>query len=501
MPTATYKLVVDWANDGSFATAGDDISADVISATIDRGFSSPLARVSMVGRATFILNNSSKSYSPPSQATRLPRRPVRFDMTVSSASATLFRGFIESIEPSAGIYRDRRAVLECVDGMALLDVHEGPLPLLESVTAACVIGAATCAVYVPPGSTLQNGINVFPFSADRWSDTVEQGVGYEEVTASHKIEDACVSDWGSFFISKGGCPTFYNRHQTLLDTTTELALSSSYMGQAYRKSIQDVFNHVEVTCHPRAIGTKNEVLGAISQDTSIYIESSGSLLFSLPFRDPANLYEPVGGKSMITPVATTDYKCTDDSAGAGSDKSASVGVAASMYADHAEVVLTNNSSAEVYVQKLQVRGKAVRVRDPVTMQAVSASSVTTYQRRKMKLDAPLMSSQNEAFRLAEYLMDVHETPRDEVRGVEFSANLNSTALAAARDLELLDRVTLTEDQTGLSDYAGFIYHMTHSIPNQYEHHLTLDLETAFTISGSPFRLDISALNSGHLLVY
>jgi len=503
MATATYSLFCDFDNDGSFLTAGDDISADFISATVDRGFSSPLARVTMVGRATFVLNNASKSYSPPLQATRLPRRPVRFDMTVSGSTTTMFRGFIESIAPSGGIYRDRRAVLECVDAVSLLDVHEGPIALQVSVTANTIISAVVSAVYTPPGTSYQSGITVFPFSADRWSETEEHGVGYEEITASRKIEDVCISDWGRFFVSKSGCPTFYNRHQTPLDATTELTLSNDMFDQSYHKSIQEVFNHAEVTSHPRVLGTANEVIGKLDQSTAPRIEASGaSTLFVLPFRDPSDLYTPIGGASAITPVASTDYTCTDDDPGAGTNVSASVSACMTAYADRAEVTLSNSASNTnpVFVQSLQVRGKAVRVRDPITMQYTSASSITAFQRRKLRLDAPLMSTEYDAYRLAEYLIDVHEVPLDTVQGVEIACNANASLLDKARTLELLDRVVVTETQTGLSSYAGFIYHMTHSIPDRYNHHLILDLETAHSI-GSPFRLDISRLDSGHLLVY
>ena len=506
MPTATYQLLLDLNDDGDFSDAGEDISADVIAAEIERGFAGPLAREATVGRATFLLDNSSKNYSPPSASNVLPRREVRFDMTYSSTSATMFRGFIESIQPSPGIYRDRRVVLECVDALALLDVHEGPLALQVNVTASCIIGAVISAVYTPPGSTLQSGLNVFPFSADRWSETTNAGANFrsrgatEEIQASRKIEDACVSDWGRFFVSKAGCPTFHNRHQTTLDTTTELTLSNAHLNQQYRKAIADVFNQVEVTCHPRVLGTVNEVLGTISQTTSHEINSSGSVMFILHYRDPAIPDQPIGGASVVTPAAGTDYTVTQDGPGLGSDQSACVSVCMNGYADKAEIWLSSNSVSPLYLQTLQVRGLAVRVRDPVVMSASSASSVTTFQRRKLRLDAPLMSLESEAFRLAEYLADVYETPRDEVLGVEFSANDTDTLMAAARDLELQDRVLLTESQTGLSSYVGFVYRMVHVIPNKYNHHVLLDLETALSVA-SPFRLDVSALNSGHLLLY
>ena len=112
---ATYGLYVDWNGDGDFGDTGEDVTADFVSGTIDRSFSSPLARVAGVGRATFILNNLDRDYSPPLQANVLPRRAVKFEMTYGGTTATLFRGFLEEITPTFGQYGARKVTLTCVD--------------------------------------------------------------------------------------------------------------------------------------------------------------------------------------------------------------------------------------------------------------------------------------------------------------------------------------------------------------------------------------------------
>ncbi len=99
---ATYTLKVDWNNDGDFADAGENISADWIKARIRRGFSGPLARMAMVGRASFQLKNSAQAYSPPAVAIVLPACPVIFQMTYNATTETLFRGFVEAIRAHMG---------------------------------------------------------------------------------------------------------------------------------------------------------------------------------------------------------------------------------------------------------------------------------------------------------------------------------------------------------------------------------------------------------------
>ena len=509
MTTATYTLEVDWDNDGSFATSGDDISDDLLSAVIDRGFDSPLARMASVGRAEFVVKNTSKDYSPAYNAAAQPRLPVRFRMTYAATTVTLFRGYIEAIVPDGGLYRSRRATLQCVDAIALLDLHDGVTPLLEGVSADEVIETVVDAVYTPPSTDYQAGINVFPFAADRWTPQTVRGfvggamvtAGREELRASQKILDACLSDWGRFFISKAGAPTFYNRHQTALDTSTVLTADSLMPEIGYRKDVASVFNLVEVTCHPRAVSQTLEVLGRISQTTAPAIEAGASATFSLSFRDPSNASLSIGGKSVLEPVQSTDFVCTTDEAGHGTDVSASVSVSMDAYSDRVDVTLTNAHAGPVYVQTLQVRGFAVRSRGTVTVKAEDAASQTAHQRRDLPVSAPMLSSPAAAQRLADYLLDVHRNPADEVRGVVISANRNATLMAAVRDIDLLDRVVLTEPQLGLSAFAGFVFRMQHRIASKFDHRLILDVETAYDVGGTPIRLSTSTFNSGHILIY
>lgn len=497
MATATYKLEADWDGDGAFEA---DITADWLSADIVRGFADPLARVASVGRGSFVLNNAGREYSPELSADVRPRRQVKFSMTVSGNTGVLFRGFIERIRAESGPKRGRRAVLECVDGLALLDVDEAPIPILVDTYAHEVIEDVVAAVYTPPSTNYQKGVTRFPFAAERWSDH-EGLVGFEETTAAQKVLDACVSDWGRFFISKAGAPTFYNRHKTALDTSTKLALSDDMRRLGYGRDVGTVFNHVEVTCHPRSVGTVVEVIGRISQGTPPKIEPGESETYTLYYRDPSNLERPVGGKDVVTPVAGTDYTATSDEAGDGDDLTASVSGTAEISADRIEVTLTNNAAVLAHVHGLQVRGLAVRAREAVTMKAFDQDSIDEYQRRKLTVSAPLLSQEYEARLLAEYLLDNYLAGQREVRDVEVLANRSATFLAAARDLELLDRVVVTETQTGLSAYAGYVFGLRHIVRNRHEHALVLDLETAYDVGGTPFRLDSSALNSGHLLIY
>lgn len=496
--TATYALYVDWNGDGDFGDTGEDISSDWMSATINRGFASPLARVASVGTATFVLKNSSQSYSPPLEADVLPRREVKFDMTYGGSTETLFRGFIEAIRPTYGSNLERRCVLECVDAMALLDLAEGEIALQSNVYADDIISAVVSAVYTPPSTDYQSGITLFTTSNEGWAYQEEQ---VERVGASQKILEACTSDWGRFFIAGDGEATFYNRNQMPQDSSTELTLNDDMLGMAYQSAVGTVFNYIEATCYPRTVGTEYEVLGRLSQGVAPSIEASGEQIFVIRFRDPVDQTVRIGGKDCLTPVATTDYEITDDEAGEGTDETANVTPSATFYGDHAEITITNDVAYNVYVQKLQVRGYPVRAREKVGVIASDATSISDYQKRKLAIQAALISDIPTAQGLANYLLSYYKDPLTDIKAVEIIANKDATWMAAVRDLELMDKVEITESQTGLSSQEAFIYRMTHQINSAHEHRLIFDLESAYSLGGTPFRVEVSTFDSGHILVY
>lgn len=506
---ATYQLHIDWDNDGSFATSGDNVTADLqLPAIIERGYASPLARMPAVGRATFVLNNQDKSYSPALDSGVLPWRPVRFNMTYDNTTVTLFRGFIESIRPAAGKRRERTVTVSCVDAMALLDIFEGRIAIQVNAYADNIIQAVVNAVYSPPVTSYQAGINQFPTSGEHW--TINQalaqvGTGQaavqEGARAAQKIQDACAADWGRFFIAKNGAPTFYNRHQMPLDSSTELTLNDNMQGLVSEKRIGDVFNWVEVTYLPRAVSEGNEVLGRFAPDTAARVGPLETETFVVSFRDPINAALRIGGISVLSPVNGTDYAITDDEQGEGADKSSDVNITFTAYADSAEVEIENTDSADdAYVQFLQVRGKAVRSREPETVVAADNTSINAYGQRKLPVKAPLMANNAQAQALASYLLDVYKGPQHIVDEVRILANKSDTFMKAVRDLELMDRVSITETQTGLSAFVGHIYRMRHVIASKREHWLSFALETPYDVGGTPFEIG-DALNSGNIIIY
>jgi hypothetical protein len=246
-----------------------------------------------------------------------------------------------------------------------------------------------------------------------------------------------------------------------------------------------------------------EIVGRISQTSAPMIDSGPGTtqVFDIDFRDPANNAIAIGALTPLLPVATTDYAATSDEAGLGSDETANVTAAMVSYGDRAEVTLTNAAAYPVYIQKLQVRGYAVRARESGTAIAQDAASILINGKRKLSINAPLMNSLHEAQALANYLLDYYKDPLDEIPSATFSAHIDATLMSAARDIELFERVVLSEGQTGVSAEAFHIYSITHDISDEYHHDVTLGLLVAYDIGGTPARWDAAHWDGPEVWVY
>ncbi len=523
--SATYAVYVDWDNDGDFVTAGDDISADVMKINIDRGFSDGIARVATVGRCDIVVKNTGKEYSPDLQSTVLPRRQVLVQMPdtagtgavllledgfallletgdnllLESSIPTLFRGYLDSIEPVAGIYGSRRATLQCVDAIALFQDAEILIALQESKRGDELISSVVTNVYTPPGTAYDTDVDTFPYTGDRWTaDYIVYGAGKQQ-RALAAIRDVCTSDWGRFYIRSDGYPTFENRQHRTSDVTSVATLADTMSQLQYTKGMDLLFNEIKVTAYPRTIGAANEVLWAQEAGSIPSVAAGASLTISAKFRDPNNKEVSIGGKTVVPPVVTTDYLMNAASDGSGANLTANFTVVATVYANNASILITNTGGTDGYITLLQIRGLAVRAYAPPTVTASDSTSQTTYKsKRTLPLDLVLQDNVNTATTLAAYLLGLYKDPPGQVAGAMFYADRNSTFSAYAQDLDVGDRITLSEAQTGISgDF--FINAIRHVIDVGRSHRVTVDVEPA-GLGGPYFQLDVSQLDGTHVLM-
>lgn len=139
--TVTVTVQIDFDDDGSFETSGDDISAYVIEIpTIEIGLVSERERVAAGGQAVIVVNNEDRRFSPeysagPYYDRLLPGRPVRIQATDDVDTWTLFSGVVRDIIPVAGVLGGKRALIYCHDRISQLQSAYVRLPVQRDKTA------------------------------------------------------------------------------------------------------------------------------------------------------------------------------------------------------------------------------------------------------------------------------------------------------------------------------------------------------------------------------
>lgn len=135
------SVYIDWDRDGSFDTAGDDITTYVKSIDCSfqgsyGGLQTGMGNTAVVGTLSIVLDNVDKRFSPrytssPYYGNLKAARPVRVTLTDNVSTWTAFEGIITRIAPDSATNGDREAVVSCVDRMGQLQMHALSLPLQE----------------------------------------------------------------------------------------------------------------------------------------------------------------------------------------------------------------------------------------------------------------------------------------------------------------------------------------------------------------------------------
>ncbi len=162
MASTSYKLKVDWNNDGDFADSNEDISNYILNVEWERGrdFFSTLTGKSTAGtlRATLLNTDgrfSSFNSGSPLYGNILPSRPVvltgagdggfpyTFEMTFFQP---LWRGYLKTITPVPDVQGRDIAVLEAVGSLGFINRKQVRIAQQTSIGTGAGVGAILDAV-------------------------------------------------------------------------------------------------------------------------------------------------------------------------------------------------------------------------------------------------------------------------------------------------------------------------------------------------------------------
>jgi len=494
MAIASYKLLVDWNNDGDFDDSNEDITSDTMSIQFRRGrdYASQLTGNSTAGKLTAVLNNESGKYSPSNSSSPLsgnivPGRPVRLNIGAGEFPYTFpiafdshpqWVGNLETLTPSPSSSTVKTCTIEAFGPLGYLNQMSPSLATQTDIRTDVAVGAVLDDVAWPGAdrdlATGQTTMTRF------WVD------GPSTIDALRIIEE---TEAGFIKETKDGKIGFESRHTRLLSpyNTSQATFSdasgavNSYLEISQDDPLSTITNMLEAESRSYSVGSV-AVLWThpeTGSDSPILVPGE-SKTFEAMYPNPNSPRNALEVNAWTTPASSTDYTANSASNGSGTNLTSSISVTQTKTANRMIMTFTNNhASSTAYLTLVQARGTAVTSNNPVAVRAIDSSSQTIYGERKYKAGTEFIPSSTEAQSWCDYQLSIYSSPV-QILTLHFSANVSDANLAEALAREISDRITIVaNNDSALGINADFfIESVNHVISEGKIHNVVWKLSPA-----------------------
>ena len=510
MVVASYKLQVDWANDGSWTGTGETIDMGRvrgITCSFGRDRASQLTGKSKAGTLRAVLDNRSGDYNQfnsdsPIYGNILPGRPVRLLGTSATQSdQAIWQGYLVRITPQVFLGGDATAILEATGPLGQINLDQIEVPMVTSQRTDQVVDDILDAAGWGAGSgyrTLDTGKTTI---TRYWQSATYTVPALQEVEST---------EGGFIREGKDGKIIFDNRHHRLsgVGLTSQATYSDAsdaarvYSGLIMDDPLPHIFNIFETDVQTYTTASV-AVLWTLSETgaSSPSIAPGVARTYIARYPTSASANNSRGVALWTTTAVTTDMLANTAADGSGTNVSASIGIAVSKSSETMEITLTNNTSATAYVTKLQARGTAITADDPASIKQEDATSKTAFGNRTWPSRTKFIPDTGEALDWADYNLSVYKDPTA-VLQLSYWANRDTNAINEMLDRDISERVTVvaanTADLSINRDF--FIEAVRHQISANRLHQVTYLLSDAIQFSDF-WVLNTSALGTSTRLAY
>jgi hypothetical protein len=510
MVVATYKLQVDWANDGSWTGTGETIDMGRvrgITCSFGRDRASQLTGKSKAGKLTATLDNRSGDYnqfnsSSPIYGNILPGRPVRLLGTSATQSdQAIWQGYLVRITPQVFLGGYATAILEATGPLGQINLDQIEVAMVTSQRTDQVVDDILDAAGWAAGSsyrTLDTGLT----SITRyWKSATYTVPALQEVEST---------EGGFIREGKDGKIIFDNRHHRLsgVGLTSQATYSDAsgaarvYSGLTMDDPLPHIFNQfstevqIYTTASVAALWTLSE-----SGSSSPPVAPTVATTWIARYPTSASANSARGVAAWTTTAATTDMTANTAADGSGTNVTSDIGIAVSKSSETMEITLTNNTSATAYITKLQARGTAISADDPASIKQEDATSQTAFGKRTWPSKTKFIPDTGEALDWADFNLSIYKDPTA-VLQLSYFANKDTNSVNEMLDRDISERVTVVADNTAdLSiDRDFFIEGVRHQISANRLHKVTYLLSDAVQFSDF-WVLNTSALGTSTRLAY
>lgn len=415
--------------------------------------SGPNDRVAGTGTLTFSLRNENPTtaakgyYSPESANVRtgfaLGVR-VRFSYLIGATTYRKFIGRLKSIRPTAGKNIQPQLVeCEVVDWMEEAARHRlASLATQTNKRADELLTSVAAAVPTQPiSTTFDTGSETYVLALD------------ETVEAISEIGKITFSEFGFCYIrgntSSGGNLRFESRTARLpVGTVSGTFTDSEIASLSMSYDADQLVNLVDATTHPRTQDSSTTSLLFELQGTPL-VTAGQTIKINGEYTDPTQRAVRVSGMDMVNPAATTHYTMNTVSTGGGTDLTANFTVSAAYTGSVVFYTITNNSTQDGYITKLNALGRGLYDFEPIGNRASDTGSIDDQGERYLNIDMPYQSDAAVGKSVAEFVLRHYS---DLGGSAECRVGIRATTTALTDQViarEPGDQITITETMTGL----------------------------------------------------
>ena len=461
--------------------AGPVPDEDVRQINIDRKSADVFNRLT-IGRASGILDNVFAQYSPLSGTSGINVNQVLTvkvidtitkNSTVTQSIFGLFSGFIDTarVVPGEGnkiieFSASDRAKLFRRTIQTSLQVDTKTNSLFGVILDAAGVEAADRTI----DPQMKDDI---PFA---WLDNISAGEALDQIMRS-----------GAHLMYIDGKGKFNAKSRSSEQFASPLSSHENFFDLDFAITEEGIINDAIITGQPRKVSTSVNTVAFIEDNPSII--AGGSLNFFLEFLDP-DTRDPTPVQSLITPVASQDFRLFSDENETGTDLTSAAGVVVTPFATTALISVTNSGDVSAFLTHFQLRGNAIQRRSPFLVQIQVASSQALYGVRGFGLRTDLTEKVTFVKNYAEFIVAQKKDPS---QAISFGLKNENPAML---QLDILEKVTLVESNTGISgDWVIKSVRDQLSFVRGTEHIRTFEVEQA---QDAFFVLDVDKLDIGIL---
>ena len=492
-----FDAIKWYAQFGGTASAWMEITDDVIRSsnfpTYNYGISGTGVndRVADTGVMSFQLDNSARNsrhvvgyYSQNNSNKRTGFNaglPVKMTVTYDDIEKVKFTGYIPptGITPSPFLLGERKTNITVLDFMEQTAIHDIDLPAYATDKTFSQLAALVFANMPIQPTATSYGVceSTLPYLFDNLAGgktkamtelqkgaLSEFGYCYQlgdgtfvtegrntrtDKTATTKISKT-KDDSGRLLLETGDYLLKEDGDKIILDEAIDIDISD-YIRNPVVTVGENLATIVSANGYPRKIdGSSDTVLFTLQK--AIKIEAGGTLAsYRGRYSDPTGVYKSVNGIDMQTPIATTDYLAFANEDGTGTNYTANLTVTASYGTGEVDYTLVNGAGVDIWVTKLQARGKGVYWDNPFSYLAYDSTARAIYGSYRIDIDMKYQDDPTTVQQIVDIMLARLKEPRTSLTSVSFFANRNMVTAGAYFYLDIGVRQRLTEPVNAIDE--------------------------------------------------